>query len=74
MARFYFNFVYGQETIEDPEGMELPDEAAAQQQASYAVLDIQKTKFALPRNWAGWSVEVVDDHGNRILLLPISTA
>jgi hypothetical protein len=74
MPRFYFHFVDGQERIEDPEGIELPDEAAARTQAMQAVLDAQKTRFALPRNWVGWSVEVVDDRGNRILLLPISTA
>jgi hypothetical protein len=74
MPRFYFNFVDGQEKIDDQEGMELPDEAAARKQAMYAVLDAQKTRFALPRNWVGWSVEVMDDRGNQILLIPISTA
>jgi hypothetical protein len=73
MPRFYFNFVDGQETIDDPEGIELPDEAAARKQAMDAVLDAQKTRFALAKSWVGWSVEVVDERGNRVLLLPIST-
>jgi hypothetical protein len=73
MPRFYFNFVAGQEKIEDPEGIELPDEAGARKQAIHAVLDAQKTRFALVKNWVGWSVEVVDDRGNRVLVLPIST-
>ena len=70
MPRFYFNFIDGQDRIEDPEGMELPDAAAARQQAIVAVHDAQKTSFALARNWVGWSVEVVDDGGNKVLLLP----
>jgi hypothetical protein len=73
MPRFYFNFVNDQEKIDDPEGIELPDEAAARRQAMDAVLDAQKTRFALAKSWVGWSVEVVNDRGNRVLLLPIST-
>jgi hypothetical protein len=65
--------VNGQEKVDDPEGIELADEAAARKQAMDGVLDVQKTRFALTKNWAGWSVEVVDDRGNRVLLLPIST-
>jgi hypothetical protein len=42
MPRFYFNFVDGQENMEEPEGMELPDEAAAGRQASYTVLECTK--------------------------------
>ena len=73
MPRYFFNFVHDQEKIDDPEGIELPDEAAVRKQARDAVLDAQKTRFALAKSWVGWSVEVVDDRGNRVLLLPVST-
>jgi hypothetical protein len=73
VPRYYFNFVHGQGRIDDPEGIELPDEPAARKQAMDAVLDAQKTRFALAKSWVGWSVEVVDDRGNRVLLLPVST-
>jgi hypothetical protein len=72
MPRFYFNFINGQETVEDSDGTELPDQEAAQKQAMIAVRDVQKTRFASVKNWVGWSVEVVDDGGHRVLRLPFS--
>jgi Domain of unknown function (DUF6894) len=72
MPRFFFNFTDGNEKIEDPDGSDLPDLVAAQNQAVLAVRDVRRTKFELVRDWSSWSVQVLDEHGSHLFSLLFS--
>jgi hypothetical protein len=72
MPRYYFNFINRQETVEDVDGMELPDRRAARKQAVIAVRDVRRTRIDSVKNWSGWGVEVVDEQGLTVDLLPFS--
>ena len=73
MPRFYFNFTNNNdEKFEDPDGSDLPDLAAAQNQAILAVRDARRTKLELVRDWSSWSIHVLDEQGGHLFSLPFS--
>jgi hypothetical protein len=72
MPRYYFNFINRQEKVQDVDGMELSDRRAARKQAMIAVRDVRHSRMDSVKNWFGWSIEVVDEQGLRVYLLPFS--
>ena len=62
MPRFFFHLSFGQRTVPDEEGVELPNRMAARDEALAAVRDLANPEFrGNPRRWAGWFLEVADE-------------
>jgi hypothetical protein len=69
MPRYYFHLTDGTDVLDDPDGLELPGDAAAQEEAVLVASDV-KTRFR-PRDWTGWFVRIVDEQGRQIDRVPV---
>jgi hypothetical protein len=67
---FYFKLTDGS-IVEDIEGLELPDLAAAREEAVGLARDLTRETFGR-RDWSNWTVIVADDSGEQVLRVPIS--
>jgi hypothetical protein len=67
---FHFKLTDGS-NVEDIEGLELFDLAAARQEAMGLARDLTRAQI-LGRDWSNWTVIVADDSGEQILSVPIS--
>ena len=66
---FYFNIIEGRFEIPDPEGSDLPNEAAAQSEAREIALELSRE---FPGRFGNGSVlEVLTEGGRRIVAFPI---
>ena len=65
MPRYYFHLFNDEDTF-DREGMELPDEAAAHEQAVRSAKDMAAQGVADGRLVLGNRIEVVDEHGQTV--------
>ena len=68
MPLYYFHLSFGDRVLEDEEGVELPDRAAARAETFAVIRDL--TDREVGRRWASWFVEVTDEQGS-FLRLPI---
>lgn len=67
---YFFNIVYGTETVLDTDGTDLPDVKAAHQEA---VAIAEELKCEFPGYFQDGSfVEVVAENGQRIITVPIA--
>ena len=73
MPRFYFH-LHGGMDIVDSEGAELPDPDAARRYAHEAACDLMREDLRLGRMVLHQWIEVVGEHGERVLSLPFSAA
>jgi hypothetical protein len=72
VAACFFNFkLTDGSAVEDIEGLELSDLAAARQEATGLARDLTRGQI-LGRDWSNWTVVVTDDSGEQILSVPIS--
>ena len=70
MPRYFFH-VRNHVHTRDTEGMELADEAAAHGEALLDIADIKSAEFGLlGGHWHGWSIEICDESGDIILIVP----
>jgi hypothetical protein len=67
---FHFKLTDGC-VVEDIDGLELSDLAAARQEAMGLARDLTRGQI-LGRDWSNWTVVVTDDSGEQILNMPIS--
>jgi hypothetical protein len=58
--------------MDDVEGTELPDLAAARQEAEKDVEHLRQPRVGGRRNWAGWAMQVRDDVGAVLAVVPFS--
>ncbi len=59
-----FHLTDGDHVLDDPDGLELPGEAAAREEAILVTDDLkQRLK---PRDWTGWVVSIRDEQGNQV--------
>jgi hypothetical protein len=72
MPRYYFHLTDGKETVNNPEGMDLPGRAAAREEAIVLARDLKRGKVMPGRSWTGWLVSVVDQHGHEVESVPIA--
>ena len=72
MPRYYFHITNGQESLDNPKGMDLPGNATARQEAVVLASELRRGKVTPGRNWAGWFVTVVDQHGRQVDSVPIA--
>ncbi len=76
MQRFYFHLRNFAGRSLDEAGMLLPDRAAAVREAMQAARAVMRTPTdsAAADAWRGWQIEVVDDEGVPVLVLPFRSA
>jgi hypothetical protein len=71
MPLYYFHLSFGDRTVPDDEGVELPNRSAAREEASAVIRDLSNPEVAgNPRRWASWFLQVADE-GGEFLRMPI---
>ena len=71
MPHYFFHLSFGQRTVPDEEGVELPNRTAARDEALAVVRDlINPDHPGHSRRWASWFLEVADETG-RFFRTPI---
>jgi hypothetical protein len=71
MARYYFNVVTSTETIEDPEGTELPSIEAARVEAIEDARQLMASAMLSGRNISTRCIEITNDYGLVLLVIMI---
>jgi hypothetical protein len=74
MAHYYFHLTNGEETLGDGEGLELPGEAAAHEEARLFARDLATGKLMKDRDWSGWMVAIANAAGQNVDSVPITCA
>jgi hypothetical protein len=74
MARYYLNLRNGGGYVEDLEGQELPDLAAARLHAIDGIRSVLSEEARRGEIDLRGSIEIADTHGNILLVLPFSDA
>jgi hypothetical protein len=65
MPRYFFHLSFGQRTVPDEEGVELPNRTAARDEALAVVRDLANPEHnGHSRRWASWFLEVADETGD----------
>ncbi len=72
MPRYYFVLFSNDGFMDDVEGTELPDLAAARHEAREDVEYLRQRRIGGRRSWAGWEMQVRDDGGAVLLVVPFS--
>jgi hypothetical protein len=71
MPVYFFHLSFGDRTVPDDEGVELPNRSAAREEALAVIRDLADPEIAgNPRRWASWFLQVADE-GGEILRMPI---
>jgi hypothetical protein len=71
MPLYYFHLSFGDRTVPDDEGVELPNRSAARNEALAVIRDLADPEVAgNPRRWASWFLQVADE-GGEFLRMPI---
>jgi uncharacterized protein DUF6894 len=71
MPLYFFHLSFGDSTVPDDEGVELPTRSAAREEALAVIRDLSDPEVAgNPRRWAGWFLQVADE-GGEFLRMPI---
>src|SRR5262245_55860939 len=64
MPLYFFHLSFGDRTVPDDEGVELPDRSAAREEALAVIRDLSNPDVAgNPRRWASWLLQVADEGG-----------
>jgi hypothetical protein len=71
MPRYYFHLTDGKETLDPHKGTELAGNAAAREEALVLARDLKVGKMFPGRNWDGWFIKIVDQHGHQVDTVPI---
>src|SRR5262245_16724730 len=70
MPLYFFHLSFGDRSLPDDEGVELPNRSAAREEALAAVRDLSDPAVGgNPRRWASWFLQVA---GERLLRSPIT--
>src|SRR5215471_3869958 len=71
MPLYFFHLSFGDRTVPDDEGVELPNRSAARAEALAVIRDLTNPEVAgNPRRWASWFLQVADQ-GGEFLRMPI---
>jgi len=71
MPLYFFHLSFGDRTVPDDEGVELPNRSAAREEALAVIRDLADPEVAgNPRRWASWFLQVADE-GGEFLRMPI---
>jgi hypothetical protein len=69
MSRFFFDYRTSDQALYDYGGQDFRSVQSAEEFAQMIVLDLS---HSLTDDWNGWSVEVRDAEGRRLLSLPVA--
>ena len=72
MPRYYFALSSKDGFLDDIEGTDLPDLAAARQEAEKDVEHLRQHRIGGRRCWAGWTMQVQDASGAVLCRVPFS--
>ena len=72
MPFYYFALASKDGFMEDLEGTELPDLAAARQEAAKDVAHLRRPRIGGRRSWAGWAMQVRDEGGTVLAEVPFT--
>ena len=68
MTRFFFDYRTSDQALYDYRGQEFKSVRSAEE---FAQMIVQDLSYSLTDDWHGWSVEVRNAEGNRLLSLPV---
>ena len=68
--RYFFRLTDGKDELNPHQGIDLLGNAAAREEAVRFARDIKAGKTPPGRNWDGWFVRIVDEHGKEIDTVP----
>jgi hypothetical protein len=71
MTRFFFDYRTSDQALYDYGGQEFRSVESAEE---FAQMIVQDLSHSLTDDWDGWSVEVLNAEGRRLLSLPVATA
>lgn len=73
MPRYFFHVVNAAR-VRDQEGVDLPDLESARREAYKDIQDIKRQNFLMldTTSWAAWSIEICDEQGAVLLVVPFS--
>jgi hypothetical protein len=71
MAHFHFHLWCGGQLTPDEAGAALPDLAAARHKAERIAASLNDLSEGAPPDVSGWDIEVTDDAGRTVLLVPV---
>ena len=74
MPRYFFHMIEGDDFVEDPEGMELPDIASVHEEAIQAAREILASKVRTGQIIDGQQFLIVDEDGRQITTIPFKAA
>ena len=66
--RFFFDVTTEKQSLLDYRGHEFHTARGA---IEFANSMVQRLEYSLNENWAGWSIEVRNEHGNRLYAFPV---
>jgi hypothetical protein len=72
MPRYYFRLTDGEQVVNTHEGLELPGNAAAREEATMLARELKHDRALQGRKWDDWFVAVVDQHGKQVETVPIA--
>jgi hypothetical protein len=72
MPRYYFQLTDGKKVVQPHKGLELLGNAAAREEALILARELKEGKVLPGRNWEGWFVKIVDQHGHQVDMVPIA--
>src|SRR5262249_21709322 len=71
MPLYFFHLSFGDRTVPDDEGVELPNRSAAGEEAAAVIRDLSNPEVTgNPRRWASWFLQVAGE-GGEFLRMPI---
>ncbi len=71
MPRYYFHLTDGKQVLKTGKGLDVLGNAAAREEATILARKLQHGEIMPGRNWEGWFVQIVDQHGHQIDTVPI---
>jgi hypothetical protein len=69
--RYFFRLTDGNEELDPHQGIELLGNAAAREEAVRFGRDLKSGKMLPDRQWTGWFIKIVDEHGKEIDSVPL---
>jgi len=74
MPRYFFHLTDGKTVLDNHQGIDLPGNAAAREDAADLARDLRHGAVMPGFQWDGWFVTVVDQHGKKVDEVPIADA
>jgi len=68
--RYFFRLTDGTNELNPHEGIDLLGDAAPREEALKFAREIKTQKAATGKNWDGWFVRILDEHGKEIDTVP----